>query len=91
MTQQCSSKARDSSYRSSSVRATSAGSPLLTRADASLRDFVSRILPLSTYFTAISSFIELHGPPEYGLVNHALCAALRDMLKVRRPYTPASL
>ncbi|KZV81099.1 hypothetical protein EXIGLDRAFT_844958 [Exidia glandulosa HHB12029] len=49
--------------------------------DPSLRDFVSRILPLSTYFTAISSFIELRGPLEYGLVNHALCAALRDMLK----------
>ncbi|KAH7105791.1 Spc97/Spc98 [Auriculariales sp. MPI-PUGE-AT-0066] len=49
--------------------------------DPSLRDFVSRILPLSTYFTAISSFIELRGPLEYGLVNHALCAALREMLK----------
>ncbi|EJD47788.1 Spc97/Spc98 [Auricularia subglabra TFB-10046 SS5] len=49
--------------------------------DPSLRDFVARILPLSTYFTAISSFIELRGPLEYGLVNHALCAAMRDMLK----------
>ncbi|GBE84165.1 Spindle pole body component alp4 [Sparassis crispa] len=49
--------------------------------DPSLRDLVERILPLATYYTAITSFIELRSHLDFGLVNHALCAALRDMLK----------
>ncbi|KAK0499733.1 gamma-tubulin complex, DGRIP84/SPC97 component [Armillaria luteobubalina] len=49
--------------------------------DSSLRDLVERILPLGTYYTAISSFIEHRSDLDYGLVNHALCAAIRDMLK----------
>lgn len=50
--------------------------------DPSLRDLVERILPLATYYTAITSFVEIRSHLEYGLVNHALCAAIRDMLKV---------
>ena len=50
--------------------------------DASLRDLVERIIPLGMYYTAITSFIELRSHLEFGLVNHALCAAIRDMLKV---------
>ena len=50
--------------------------------DPSLRDLVERILPLATYYTAISSFIELRSHLDFGLVNHALCASMRDMLKV---------
>lgn len=49
--------------------------------DHSLRDFSRRILPIATYYTAISAFIEMRSHLEYGLVNHALCAAMRDMLK----------
>ncbi|KXN93348.1 Spindle pole body component alp4 [Leucoagaricus sp. SymC.cos] len=49
--------------------------------DSSLRDLVERILPLGTYFTAISAFVEHRSHLDYGLVNHALCAAIRDMLK----------
>ncbi|GLB41061.1 putative spindle pole body component [Lyophyllum shimeji] len=49
--------------------------------DTSLRDLVERILPLGTYYTAISSFIELRSHLDFGLVNHALCAAIREMLK----------
>ncbi|KAL9709541.1 gamma tubulin complex Spc97/GCP2 subunit Alp4 [Leucoagaricus gongylophorus] len=49
--------------------------------DPSLRDVVERILPLGTYYTAISAFIEYRSRLDYGLVNHALCAAIRDMLK----------
>lgn len=52
--------------------------------DPSLRDLVERILPLATYYTGITSFIEMRSHLDFGLVNHALCAALRDMLKVRR-------
>ena len=50
--------------------------------DPSLSDLVERILPLATYYTGITSFIELRSHLEYGLVNHALCASIRDMLKV---------
>lgn len=49
--------------------------------DSSLRDLVERILPLGTYYTAITSFIEHRSHLDYGLVNHALCAAIREMLK----------
>ncbi|KAH9830213.1 Spc98 family-domain-containing protein [Rhodofomes roseus] len=49
--------------------------------DASLRDLVERILPLATYYTAITAFIEQRSHLDFGLVNHALCAAMRDMLK----------
>ncbi|KAH9055141.1 Spc98 family-domain-containing protein [Lactarius deliciosus] len=51
------------------------------RLDPSLRDLVERVLPLAKYYTAISSFIELRSHLDFGRVNHALCAALRDMLK----------
>lgn len=50
-----------------------------------MRDLVERILPLGTYYTAISSFIELRSHLDYGMVNHALCAAMREMLKVCNP------
>ncbi|KAF4607379.1 hypothetical protein EYR38_001448 [Pleurotus pulmonarius] len=49
--------------------------------DPSLRDLVERILPLGTYYTAISAFVEDRSHLDFGLVNHALCAAIRDMLK----------
>jgi len=57
--------------------------------DSSLRDVVERILPLGTYYTAISAFIDSRSHLEYGLVNHALCAAIRDMLKVRYAFPPS--
>ncbi|CDS01372.1 hypothetical protein [Sporisorium scitamineum] len=48
--------------------------------DAPLRDLVDRILPLATDYTAIYAFIETDSGLEYGTVNHALCAAIRDLL-----------
>ncbi|KAJ3982332.1 Spc98 family-domain-containing protein [Lentinula detonsa] len=42
---------------------------------------VERLLPLGTYYTGITAFIEHRSHLDYGLVNHALCAAIRDMLK----------
>ena len=50
--------------------------------DSSLSDLVERILPLGTYYTAIFAFIEQRSHLEFGLVNHALCAAIREMLRV---------
>ncbi|KAF7305147.1 Spindle pole body component [Mycena kentingensis (nom. inval.)] len=49
--------------------------------DSSLRDLVERVLPLGTYYTAIMSFVELRSHLDFGLVNHALCASIRNMLK----------
>lgn len=49
--------------------------------DPSLSDLVERILPLATYYTGITSFIEARSHLDFGLVNHALCAAIREMLK----------
>ncbi|KAG2741009.1 hypothetical protein P692DRAFT_20880446 [Suillus brevipes Sb2] len=53
-----------------------------TFTDSSLRDLTERIVPLGTYYTAISSFVESRSHLDFGLVNHALCAAIRDMLKI---------
>ena len=50
--------------------------------DSSLSDLVERILPLGTYYTAIFAFVEQRSHLDYGLVNHALCAAIREMLRV---------
>ena len=55
---------------------------LMTKPDSSLSDLVERILPLGMYYTAIFAFIEHRSHLDYGLVNHALCAAIREMLRV---------
>jgi hypothetical protein len=62
-------------------------SPLLTtaeflRTDPRIASLVERFLPLATYYTAITAFIEEYSLLEHGTVNHALCAAIRDMLTV---------
>lgn len=49
--------------------------------DPSLRDLVERVLPLATFYTAITTFVQARSHLDFGLVNHALCAAIRDMLK----------
>ncbi|PPR05252.1 hypothetical protein CVT24_008278, partial [Panaeolus cyanescens] len=49
--------------------------------DSSLSDLVERVLPLGTYYTAIFAFVEHRSHLDYGMVNHALCAAIREMLR----------
>ncbi|KAI1316726.1 hypothetical protein EDD11_009542 [Mortierella claussenii] len=49
--------------------------------DPSLRDLVSRILPLASTYLSLEAFVELHSRFEYGYVSHALCAAIRSLLK----------
>ena len=51
--------------------------------DLSLKDMVERILPLATYAMSIFTFIELESNLTFGTVVHALCAAIRNLLKVR--------
>ncbi|PWN43271.1 hypothetical protein IE81DRAFT_365895 [Ceraceosorus guamensis] len=49
--------------------------------DPSLRDSVDRILPLATYYTSVFAFIDAKGTLEAGTVMHALCSAIRELLK----------
>ncbi|KAF9366693.1 hypothetical protein BGX34_010368 [Mortierella sp. NVP85] len=49
--------------------------------DPSIRDLVARVLPLASIYMSLEAFIEQHSQFEYGFVNHALCAAIRSLLK----------
>ncbi|KAN0061541.1 gamma tubulin complex Spc97/GCP2 subunit Alp4 [Thecaphora frezii] len=49
--------------------------------DPPLKDLAERILPIATYYTSISAFIEMDNGLEFGTVNHALCSAIRDLLQ----------
>lgn len=50
--------------------------------DPGLSTLIRRILPLASLYTSITAFVEQRSAMDWGLVNHALCAAIRDMLKV---------
>ncbi|XP_050392733.1 gamma-tubulin complex component 2 isoform X2 [Patella vulgata] len=49
--------------------------------DHSLQELVKRILPLCSNYSTIVRFIEEKSAFEYGLVNHALAAAMRALIK----------
>ena len=49
--------------------------------DPSLRDLVISMLKMATHYAAIETFIEVQSREEFGAVNHALCAAMRKLLK----------
>ena len=49
--------------------------------DPSLRDLTSSMLSMATHHCAMEAFIEVQSREEFGSVNHALCAAIRKLLK----------
>ncbi|XP_057682566.1 gamma-tubulin complex component 2 isoform X2 [Corythoichthys intestinalis] len=49
--------------------------------DASVKELVHRILPVASYYSAVTRFVEEKSSFEYGQVNHALTAAMRTLLK----------
>jgi gamma-tubulin complex component 2 len=49
--------------------------------DPSLRDLSSSMLKMATHYSAIDAFVEVQSKEDYGSVNHALCAAIRTLLK----------
>lgn len=49
--------------------------------DPSLRDLTMSMLKMATHYSALESFIEVQSRAEFGAVNHALCAAIRKLLK----------
>lgn len=55
--------------------------------DLSLADLVDRVLPLATNYVRVVRFIEMREHHEFGLVNHALCAALQVRSLVSRSKT----
>ncbi|XP_041354765.1 gamma-tubulin complex component 2-like isoform X2 [Gigantopelta aegis] len=49
--------------------------------DPSLQELVKRVLPLCSNYSTVVRFIEEKAAFEYGLVNHALTAAMRTLIK----------
>ncbi|KIW57301.1 hypothetical protein PV05_05870 [Exophiala xenobiotica] len=49
--------------------------------DPSLKDLTTSMLSMATHHCAIEAFIEVQSREEFGSVNHALCAAIRKLLK----------
>ncbi|RMZ80830.1 hypothetical protein DV737_g2853, partial [Chaetothyriales sp. CBS 132003] len=49
--------------------------------DPSLRDLTNSMVAMATHYCALEAFVEVQSREEYGAVNHALCAAIRKLLK----------
>jgi gamma-tubulin complex component 2 len=49
--------------------------------DPSLRDLTKSMLKTATHYIAVEACVEVLSREEYGAVNHALCAAVRRLLK----------
>jgi gamma-tubulin complex component 2 len=49
--------------------------------DPSLRDLAQGMLRTATHYCAVEAFVEVQSREEMGTVNHALCAAMRKLLK----------
>ncbi|TIA22193.1 hypothetical protein D6C80_01397 [Aureobasidium pullulans] len=49
--------------------------------DPSLRDLTISMLSMATHYAAVEAFVEVQSREEFGAVNHALCAAMRKLLK----------
>ncbi|KAI9774611.1 MAG: hypothetical protein M1840_002860 [Geoglossum simile] len=62
-------------------RLTGAGFRILPGLDPSLRDLTSSMLKMATHYGAVEAFVEVQSREEFGAVNHALCAAVRKLLK----------
>ena len=48
--------------------------------DPSLRDLTTTMLKMATYYGAVEAFVEVQSREEFGVVNHALSAAIRKLL-----------
>ena len=54
---------------------------ILPGLDPSLRDLAASMLKMATHYAAVEAFVEVQSREEFGSVNHALCAAMRSLLK----------
>jgi len=51
--------------------------------DPSLRDLSQNIIKMATWYGSVSEFINVQSKPDFGVVNHAMCAAIRKLLRVQ--------
>lgn len=49
--------------------------------DPSLRDLTHSMLKTATHYCSVEAFVEVQSREEMGTINHALCAAMRKLLK----------
>ena len=49
--------------------------------DPSLRDLARSMVRMAKHYIALEAFVEVQSRDEFGRVNHALCAAVRKLLK----------
>lgn len=49
--------------------------------DPAMRELAKRILPVCSHYSLIIRFVEEKSEFKWGLVNHALCASIRELLK----------
>ena len=54
---------------------------ILSGLDPSLKDLAESVLRMATYSNALEGFIEVQSRDEFGLINHALSAAISTYLK----------
>lgn len=54
---------------------------ILPGLDPSLRDLTMSMLNMAKHYIAMETFLEVLSRDQYGAVNHALCAAIRKLLK----------
>jgi len=54
--------------------------------DPSLRDLTQNIIKIATWYGSVTEFINVQSKPDFGVVNHALCAAIRKLLRVDTPF-----
>lgn len=57
------------------------GFRILPGLDPSLRDLTTVMLKMATHYVALEAFVEVQSRDEFGAVNHALCAAIRKLLR----------
>ncbi|KAI0150437.1 Spc98 family-domain-containing protein [Xylariaceae sp. FL1272] len=54
---------------------------ILPGLDPSLQDLTLSVLQMATHYSALEMFINVQSREEFGIVNHALCAAIRKFLQ----------
>lgn len=54
---------------------------ILPGLDPSLRDLTTSMLTMAGHYIALEAFVDVQSREEFGAVNHALCAAIRKILK----------
>jgi len=59
--------------------------------DPSLRDLTQNIIKMATWYSSVTEFVNVQSQPDFGVVNHALCAAIRKLLRVFTLYSLARL